>query len=134
MNINNFQISKDSSLREALELINNNESGTIFVIDIDSIVMGVVTDGDIRRKLLEGVQLDDSLKNIYNPNFISYDITTSREILIKKLDTVVSVIPLLDSEGKLIDIASRKHYPISKEEKIFSQSRAPVRISFGGGG
>jgi D-glycero-alpha-D-manno-heptose-7-phosphate kinase len=134
MNINNFQILKDSTLREALELIDSNKSGTIFVIDIDGIVIGVVTDGDIRRKLLEGVKLDDSLKNVYNPNFISYDITTPREILIKKLDTVVSVIPLLDSEERLIDIASRKHYPISKEEKIFSQSRAPVRISFGGGG
>ena len=134
MNINNFQISKDSTLRDALELIDSNKSGTIFVIDIDGIVIGVATDGDIRRKLLEGVQLDDGLENIYNANFISYDITTSRETLIKKLDTVVSVIPLLDSEGRLIDIASRKHYPITKEEKIFSQSRAPVRISFGGGG
>lgn len=134
MNINNFKISKDSSLREALELIDKNQSGTIFVIDKDNIVIGVVTDGDIRRKLLKGVQLDDGLENIYNNNFISFDISTSRETLIKKLDTVVSVIPLLDSKGRLVDIASRKHYPITKEEKIFSQSRAPVRISFGGGG
>ncbi|MDA8928837.1 CBS domain-containing protein [Gammaproteobacteria bacterium] len=134
MNINNFQISKNKTLREALELIDRNKSGTIFIIDADSIVIGVATDGDIRRKLLEGVLLDDGLENIYNDNFISYDITTSRETLIKKLDTVVSVIPLLDSKGRLVDIASRKHYPITKEEKIFSQSRAPVRISFGGGG
>ena len=134
MNINNFKISKDGSLREALELIDKNQSGTIFVIDRDNIVIGVVTDGDIRRKLLKGVQLDDGLESIYNDNFISFDISTSRETLIKKLDTVVSVIPLLDSKGRLVDIASRKHYPITKEEKIFSQSRAPVRISFGGGG
>jgi len=66
MNINNFQISKDSTLRDALELIDSNKSGTIFVIDIDGIVIGVATDGDIRRKLLEGVQLDDGLENIYN--------------------------------------------------------------------
>ena len=134
MNIDIFQISKDSSLREALVLIDQNNSGTIFIIDINSIVIGVATDGDIRRKLLEGIQLDDGLENIYNDNFISYDITTSRETIIKKLDTAVSVIPLLDSEGRLVDIASRNFYPITKEEKIFSQSRAPVRISFGGGG
>ena len=33
-------------------------------------------------------------------------------------DTEVSTIPLLDNKGRLKDIASRKHYPISKEEKI----------------
>ncbi len=134
MNINNFQIPSDRSLREAIELIDKNKSGTIFIIDKNSIVIGIATDGDIRRKLLEGSQLDDSLEGIYKDNFISYDLGTSREILIKKLDTVVSVIPLLDAEGRLVDIASRKHYPITKEEKIFAQSRAPVRISFGGGG
>ena len=89
MNIKNFQISKDSTLREALELIDLNKSGTIFVINIESIVIGVATDGDIRRKLLEGVQLDDGLENIYNANFISYNIATSRETLIKKITPIV---------------------------------------------
>ena len=98
MNINNFQIPSDRSLREAIELIDKNKSGTIFIIDKNSIVIGIATDGDIRRKLLEGSQLDDSLEGIYKDNFISYDLGTSREILIKKLDTVVSVIPLLDAE------------------------------------
>ena len=81
MNINNFKISKDSSLREALELIDKNQSGTIFVIDRDNIVIGVVTDGDIRRKLLKGVQLEDGLENIYNDNFISFDITGANIII-----------------------------------------------------
>ena len=134
MNIANFQIKNNSTLREAIKLIDKNKSGTIFIINEKSIVIGVATDGDIRRKLLDGFKLEDPLEGIYNDNFISYDLGTSREILIKQLDTVVSVIPLLDKKGRLADIASRKHYPISKEEKIFAQSRAPVRISFGGGG
>ena len=134
MNLNNFQIFINRSLREALELIEKNQSGTIFIVDRNNIVIGVATDGDIRRKLLDGAQLEDSLDSIYNKNFVSFSIGTSREKLIKKLDTEVSTIPLLDNKGRLKDIASRKHYPISKEEKIFSQSRAPVRISFGGGG
>jgi D-glycero-alpha-D-manno-heptose-7-phosphate kinase len=134
MNLVNFQINKDKSLRQAIELIDKNKLGIIFIVDSQDVVIGVATDGDIRRKLLDGVELDDSLNGVYNKNFISFGASTSREVLIKKLDTEVSVIPLLDSEGKLQDIASRKHYPITKEERIYSQSRAPVRISFGGGG
>lgn len=134
MNLKNAQISKDKTLREAIKLIDKNKSGTIFIIDSKKIVRGVATDGDIRRKLLEGATLDDCLEKIYNKNFISFSENTSREILIKKLDTEVSVIPILDKDGRLLEIASRKHYPITKEENIFAQSRAPVRISFGGGG
>ena len=134
MNLINFQILSNKSLREALELIDKNKSGIIFIINKDYVVIGVATDGDIRRKLLEGVKLDDCLEGIYNVNFVSFGIETSREILIKQLDAKVAVIPLLDNDGKLVDIVSRKHYPITKEERIFSQSRAPVRISFGGGG
>ncbi len=134
MNLKDIQISKDKTLREAIKLIDKNKSGTIFIIDSKKIVRGVATDGDIRRKLLEGATLDDCLEKIYNKNFIFFGEDTSREILIKKLDTEVSVIPILDKDGRLLEVASRKHYPITKEENIFAQSRAPVRISFGGGG
>ncbi len=101
MNLKNAQISKDKTLREAIKLIDKNKSGTIFIIDSKKIVRGVATDGDIRRKLLEGATLDDCLEKIYNKNFISFSENTSREILIKKLDTEVSVIPILDKDGRL---------------------------------
>ena len=52
MNIDNFIVSEKKSLREALEKINNNNSGTVFIVNKDKIVVGVATDGDIRRKLL----------------------------------------------------------------------------------
>ena len=134
MNINNLKIFKQSSLREALKIIEKNMLGTVFVEDEDNIIVGVLTDGDIRRNLLKGIEIDNPITNIYNGDFVSCKIGTQRETLIKMLDAHVAVIPLLDDEGKLEDVASRKHYPITKEDKIFSQSRAPVRISFGGGG
>jgi D-glycero-alpha-D-manno-heptose-7-phosphate kinase len=134
MNIDNFIVSEKKSLREALEKINNNNSGTVFIVNKDKIVVGVATDGDIRRKLLSGSELDDGLDGIYNKNFVSCLIDTPREILIKKLDSEVAVIPILDTKGKLNSIASRNNYPIMREEDVYAQSRAPVRISFGGGG
>jgi D-glycero-alpha-D-manno-heptose-7-phosphate kinase len=134
MNIDNFIVSEKKSLREALEKINNNNSGTVFIVNKDKIVIGVATDGDIRRKLLSGSELDDGLDGIYNKNFVSCLIDTPREILIKKLDSEVAVIPILDTKGKLNSIASRNNYPIMREEDVYAQSRAPVRISFGGGG
>lgn len=134
MNINDFKISQGSSLRKALEIIEKNMSGTVFINNADNIIVGVLTDGDIRRNLLKGTKIDDPINNIYNDDFVFCKIGTPRETLIKMLDAHVAVIPLLDNKGKLEDVATRKYYPITKEDKIFAQSRAPVRISFGGGG
>ena len=59
---------------------------------------------------------------------MSCKIGTSRETLIKMPDAHVAVIPLIDNKGHLEDVATRKHYPITKEDKIFAQSRAPVKF------
>lgn len=134
MNINDFKIYQGSSVRDALEIIEKNMSGTVFVNDGDDVIVGVLTDGDIRRNLLKGIKIDDPINNIYNNNFVSCKKGSSRETLIKLLDAHVDVIPILNTNRKLVDVASRKNYPITKQEKIFAQSRAPVRVSFGGGG
>lgn len=134
MNSKNYIINQTKSLRDALQLIEKNTLGAIFVTDDNGVVIGMASDGDIRRKLLEGKQLDDSIQDIYNKVFTFCDDKTPRETLIKKLDTDVAIIPILDEDGILVDVISRKHFPISPEEKVYAQSRAPVRISFGGGG
>ena len=134
MNIKNYLIKEEKTLREALQLIDKNNSGTIFIIDKNDIVVGVATDGDIRRKLLDGMQLDDKIKHICNRNFLSYSIDTPREELIKKLDKEPLVIPLLNKKGNLENVASRNNYPLKIKNNFYTQAKAPVRISFGGGG
>ena len=50
MDKNIFKINIESTIREALELINLNKNGAIFVEKMDSIV-GIITDGDLRRNI-----------------------------------------------------------------------------------
>ena len=71
MNIKNYLIKEEKTLREALQLIDKNNSGTIFIIDKNDIVVGVATDGDIRRKLLDGIQLDDKINAVVSIKPIS---------------------------------------------------------------
>jgi D-glycero-alpha-D-manno-heptose-7-phosphate kinase len=54
--------------------------------------------------------------------------------LLKKLDHRIRVIPLLDAARSLVGLVSRDHLPIQAEGAVFARARAPVRISFGGGG
>lgn len=97
-------------------------------------VVGLATDGDIRRELLNGRTLDDKISTCINADFIFDNPATSRELLLKKLDHRIRVIPLLDAERRLVGVVSRDHLPVRAEDAVFARARSPVRISFGGGG
>ena len=134
MQLDNFLISASATLRAALLQINANHHGIIFTTDLSGAVIGLATDGDIRRKLLEGASLDDPISASANAEFMWAARDTPRETLLKKLDHRIKVIPLLDAKRKLTGVVSRDHLPIQAEESVYARSRSPVRISFGGGG
>ena len=128
-----FIIRKNSSISDALKKIDSNSSGFVLVESKEKII-GVLTDGDVRRRLLDGLTLQDKIDQCINTSF-SYAIEgDSRESIIKQLDGEVHFIPLLDKKFKLIKIFTKKDFPIDTEKSNIARARAPVRISFGGGG
>jgi D-glycero-alpha-D-manno-heptose-7-phosphate kinase len=129
-----FEIFEGASLREALARIESNHHGVIFVVSDIGSVFGVVTDGDIRRRLLNGGTLDDLIVSCANLNFVWADPDTPREIILKQLDHKIRIIPILSREKKLLSIVSRDYFPILSQERTYSRARSPVRVSFGGGG
>jgi D-glycero-alpha-D-manno-heptose-7-phosphate kinase len=134
MSLNNFLILESMTLREALVQIDANHHGIILTTDHLGVVVGLATDGDVRRKLLEGVSLDEPIAVCANPQFIWVRPNTPREMLLKKLDHRIKVIPILDADRKLTGIVSSDHLPVQSEEPVYARARSPVRISFGGGG
>lgn len=134
MQINRFLISENASLRDALLQIESNNHGIILTTGPAGNVTGLATDGDIRRQLLKNGSLDDAIAVCTNTEFVWEKPDTSRELLMKKLDHQIHVIPLLDDSRRLVGIVSRDHLPIQVEEAVYARARAPVRISFCGGG
>ena len=134
MKLENFLIVASASIREALLRIEANNHGIVLTTDPTGAVVGLATDGDIRRKLLEGTSLEDQIAVCANAEFMWAARDTPREALLKKLDHRIKVIPILDAKGFLTGIISRDRLPIQTEEPVYSRARSPVRISFGGGG
>ena len=95
MNLKNFLISKDASIKDALKAIEKNAHGVIFTVDKSDSVLGIATDGDIRRKLLDGINLESSISLCVNVDFYWAEMSVSRESLIKKLDEKLKIIPIL---------------------------------------
>jgi len=70
MELDNFIVYENDSIREAMAKINKNGQGIVVVVDNNSRVKGTLTDGDIRRALLRGYILNSPVKDIYNRDFI----------------------------------------------------------------
>jgi D-glycero-alpha-D-manno-heptose-7-phosphate kinase len=132
--LNLFSISEDALLKDALAKIEENQHGFILTTAANGRVVGLATDGDIRRKLLAGSSLTDSIASCANPDFVWAEKNTPREFLLKKFDQSIRVIPLLDEHRCLTGIVSRDDLPLQAEEPVYARARSPVRISFGGGG
>ena len=64
--VEDFCVSPSSSLREALAVIDVRSSQFALVTDRNGILLGVVTDGDIRRAILRGDSLDSPVSSVMN--------------------------------------------------------------------
>ena len=134
MKIDDFLINGEFSIRDALSKIDKNSYGIIFAQKPSGEVYGLATDGDIRRSLLSGLELDSQLSECLNKDFYWEHADASRETLIKKLDHQIRVIPLLDVDMKLVGVITKENLPEIEERPVYARSQSPVRISFGGGG
>ena len=97
-------LSSDSTIRTALEKLTLlGEALTLFIIDQDSILIGVVTDGDIRRGLINNCKLDDSVIEIMNKKFKSINEAQLRIESINDLKkSNARIIPILDNFKRII--------------------------------
>ncbi|NEN23434.1 aminotransferase class I/II-fold pyridoxal phosphate-dependent enzyme [Cryomorpha ignava] len=106
MEIRDFSIGGDATIRSAMEVLNKTLMGIGFVVDGDGKLTGTVTDGDIRRALLKGHTISDEVGVAMNRNFVSLPMATSNVDILKVLSDKVKVIPLVSESGVLKDYAS----------------------------
>ena len=123
-----------ASIQDAFRQLNSNQMGILFAEDADSRIIGCVTDGDIRRRLLINAELGVPLSSFMNTSFVWAPANTSREQILKLLDHRVHFVPILNDDRQLIDICSRDEFAADAESEVFARGRAPARITFGGGG
>jgi D-glycero-alpha-D-manno-heptose-7-phosphate kinase len=132
--LDQFVVPSHAPIRDALSGIDRNHHGIILATNEAGQVVGLATDGDIRRALIGGHTLDEPIAVCMNRNFSWVDANTPHENVLKHLDRQVKLVPLLDGERRLRGIVSRDHLPVRNEERIYARARSPVRVSFGGGG
>jgi perosamine synthetase len=102
-------IGATKTLRDAVELINENAQGIVFIVREKRKLAGVLTDGDIRRYLLAGGTLDIPVRDIMKQGFVACPVETPAEELASLLSDRIRHIPLIDDQGCVVDYACRHH-------------------------
>ena len=106
----------------------------VFIVDEEGHLKGLITNGDLRRHLIHGGSTADLVTSCMNTHFRSVSVDASREELLKLLDLGFHVIPRVNNDGKLVDLVTPEFDLASPEAPILTRARAPVRVSFSGGG
>jgi D-glycero-alpha-D-manno-heptose-7-phosphate kinase len=127
-------VNSDTAVLEAVGKIESTRFQIVFVLENDRKLIGIITNGDLRRFLLNGGTTDAHVSECMNRSFKSVSVNASREELLKIFDLGLGVIPKIDDSGCLVELVTPEYELASPEAPVLARSRAPVRVSFSGGG
>jgi dTDP-glucose pyrophosphorylase len=107
--LQHFLINKDASIIDAIKVIDKAASGGGCVIDPNMNFLGMVTDGDIRRALIDGANLNEKVFPYTNKNCTTVSPEASRtEALDLMQARFLQQIPIIDIHHKLVGIHTLK--------------------------
>lgn len=109
MKLEKYTISRDSLIEEAVEMIEMNHARCVIVINQFNKAVGVISEGDVLRALLKGVNLKSSVSNILNPSF-KYLMEKDEEKILALFRKGITLIPILNEQGELVDIVESINY------------------------
>jgi len=114
-----LRVAPDARVREAIATIDRNELQTAMVLDDQDRLVGLVTDGDVRRGLLRGVSLDDPVTSIQNPSPITVRTGTAKRAVVSLMRrTSLFRIPVVDESGRAIGLLVELPQPPEFRENL----------------
>ena len=102
-----YLVLDESSIREALHQIDSNDEGVVVCTDVTGVLLGVLTDGDVRRWLMSQTtpDLDLPVGEIINRRAVSAKTTDETAKIEARFNQSIRLLPLTDVEGRCVAIA-----------------------------
>ncbi len=116
-----------ASVKDVMQAMDKSALQIAFVVDDENRLLGAVTDGDVRRSILRGGELSQSVATIMNAHPIMALQGTERAALLRLMKAkTVRQIPLVDEENHLIGLAQM-------EELLYHPRRDNAVVLMAGG-
>ena len=124
------------TIRQSMKKMSHTGEKCLVIVDEKNTLLGTLSDGDLRKAILNGSEMSDSIQNIYqsNPTVLidgKYNLDEAKKIFTKnKFD----IIPVVDNKGKLSDILFWETVLNNGNNKQNDKLDVPVVIMAGGKG
>jgi mannose-1-phosphate guanylyltransferase/mannose-6-phosphate isomerase len=119
MNLDYYSIKPWESILEALKKIDDNKKGFLLVIDEEGVLLGTLTDGDMRRAFINGVEIEDKVEKIYNKEsqkvFRKEDFSKVIELF---KSPRIKFLPIIDEKGRLANVITKSNMHVLLLEDI----------------
>lgn len=112
-------IPTDITIKQAMQKLSETQERILFVVDKKDKLLGTITDGDIRRGLINGIGFDNNVESLMHKDFI-YISTKIKDIENRAkqlmLDTKIEQIPVLNENGEIVNVILWTDILMEKED------------------
>lgn len=110
-------VDMNATIMQALKILDEGAKQIVLVVDQRNVLLGTVTDGDIRRGILKGESLEAPITHVMNKRPIVAQMGDERETMLNLMTTrSLRQIPVIDDRGRLIDIVFLEDYMQSEKK------------------
>ena len=126
----------DISIRQAMKQLSDSGEKCLVITEEKNILLGTLSDGDLRKAILKGVAVGDSIESIYqqNPRVLvegKYSLSEAKKLFLKHN---FDLIPVVNEKGVLTDILLFQSVLKNGENQQKEKLDVPVIIMAGGRG
>lgn len=121
-------VTPETSIRTALGRLDRGGLQVVFVEDAGGRLVGAVSDGDIRRGLLSGSALEDTVDSVMNraPATV-HPSATQQDVDALKAQRGIRIVAVVDDDGRMVDV-------VGERQSIATPLETPVVLMAGGRG
>lgn len=100
-------VTPDIPIKQAMQKLNKTAEKILFIVDEHERLLGTVTDGDVRRGIINGLVFTEKIENVMCRNFTAVAVSVpnieeqARKLMLEKK---IERIPVLDDKGIIIDV------------------------------
>lgn len=127
-------INPEQTIKQVLKHMDVVGRKTMFAVNEENKLLGIVTDGDIRRWILKGLSLNEDISKVMNTNPIflreNYSKEEAKNLMVLK---VIECIPVINEQGQVISLTRWVDF-FDNVFKKHKEINTPVVIMAGGQG
>jgi dTDP-glucose pyrophosphorylase len=129
-------IQPNITIRQAMKQLSQSGEKCLVIVDKKEILLGTLSDGDLRKAILNGYGMSDSIQQIYQSSPTVLIDREYKKADVKRIFTQhrFDLIPVVNNQGKLIDIILWDEILKNGKKDQKEKLNVPVVIMAGGKG